>query len=297
MSRHPVLAVVLLVVAAIAFVAYHSTFVVLQSEQALVLQFGDPKRVVNTPGLKFKRPFLENVAFFDKRILALESPSEELITSDQKRLLVDAFARYRITDPLLYYQTLSNDEIARSRLGSLLNSNVRRVLGSQEMLSIVSGERGRLMQQIRDILNAEAGHFGVQIVDVRIKRTDLPEANSLAIFRRMQAERDREAKENRAQGDEIATRIRADADRQRTVILAEAQKTNEILRGEGDAERTRIFAEATSQDPEFYAYYRSLLAYQNAFSGQDTTFVLSPKSDFFRYFNNLPESVERGRAK
>ncbi|HUN51708.1 MAG TPA: protease modulator HflC [Candidatus Sulfotelmatobacter sp.] len=297
MSRAPLPLLVLIAIIVAIFVAYESTFIVLQSEQALVLQFGDPKRVVDVPGLGFKLPFVQNVAYMDKRILALDTPPEQVNSADRKLFVVDAFARWRIVDPLKYYQTAGSEAVARARLGSLLNSNLRNVLATQDFQSILSTQRVNVMVQIRGIVNDEATRFGIQVVDVRIKRTDLPEGISEAIYQRMRAERDKEAKQNRAEGAEIATKIRADADRQRTVLLAEAQKTADIVRGEGDAERTRIFAEAAAQDPEFYAFYRSLQAYRDALGGQDTTLVTSPNSDFFRYFNSLPDSLEKPKTK
>lgn len=285
------LTVLAIVVAALGIVAFSSVFTVYQTQQALVTQFGEPVRIIRDPGLKFKIPFVQDVLLMDKRILALQGPTEEVIAADQKRLLVDSFARFKIVDPLKFYQTVATELGARSRLGSLLNSALRRVLGNQDFQAVLSGERSQLMARIRDILQAEAKNFGIEVVDVRIRRTDLPEANSQAIYRRMQTEREREAKENRAEGAEIGTRIRADADRQRTILLAEAHKTSEILRGQGDGERTRILAEATSQDPAFYAFYRSLQAYSTAFSGTNTTMVLSPHSEFFKYFNSSPVSA------
>jgi len=290
MNRPGMLVVAILVVI-LGIIGFGAMFTVDQTHQALVLQFGEPKRVITDPGLKFKLPLLQDVTYMDKRILALEGPTEEVIAADQKRLLVDSFARFRIVDVLKFYQSVGSEAVARSRLGAQLNSALRRVLGSQDFQAALSGERANLMQDIRNILNAEAKSFGIEIVDVRIRRTDLPEANSQAIYRRMQTEREREAKENRAQGAEIGTRIRADADRQRTILLAEAHRQSEILRGEGDAERTRIFAEAASKDPEFYAFYRSLQAYLVALSPSDTTMVLSPESQFFRFFNRLPGSA------
>ena len=286
--KHNVATVIVLVVAAIVIIAFSSVFTVYQTQQALVLELGKPVRIIKHPGLEFKLPFIEDVVDMDKRILALQGPTEEVIAADQKRLLVDSFARFRITDPLEFYQTVGSEAVARSRLGSLLNSALRQVLGSQDFQAALSGERGALMLQIRDIMQADARRFGIEVVDVRIRRTDLPEANSLAIQGRMQTEREREAKQNRAEGAEIATRIRADADRQRTILLAEAQKTAEILRGEGDAEQTRILGQAIEQDPEFYAFYRSLQAYRTALTGSNTTLVLTPDSQFFRYFNGIP---------
>ena len=238
------------------------------------------------------------MVYIEKRILDFDAPPEEVITSDKKRLVVDAYARFRIKDPLRYYQAVNNEAGARSRLGNIVNSNLRRTLGRAEFLDILSGERAKLMRSIRDSVNTEVVELGLEIVDVRIKRADLPQANSQAVFRRMQAEREREAKEYRAQGDEQAQKIRSDADRQRTVLLAEAQKKAQILRGEGDAVRNRIFAEAFKKDPEFFAFYRSMQAYKKAMSGNDTTLVLSPSSEFFRYFaDQFGKEKKRDSAK
>jgi membrane protease subunit HflC len=273
----------------VAFIIIGGTvFTVSQTEQALVLQFGDPRRALKEPGLKFKLPLIQEVVRFDKRVLSLDAPSEEIIASDQRRLVVDSFARYRIVDPLKFYQTVNNEVVARTRLGSVMNSNLRRVLANQDSSSIISGERAASMQLIEGYLNTEAKNFGIDVIDVRIKRADFPETISQAIFRRMQTEREREAKEIRAQGFELSERIRADADRQRTVLLAEARRQAEILRGEGDAARTKIFARAANQDPEFYAFYRSLQAYSQALQQNDTTMVLSPDLEFFRYFSRTP---------
>lgn len=271
-------------------------FTVYETQQALVLQFGAPKRVIRTPGLHVKVPFVQNVVYVDRRILALDTQPEEVIASDQKRLVVDAFARFRITDPILFYQALGSEQAARSRLGTVLNSSLRQVLGSQNFFAVLSGERAALMRQIRDRMNAEAQAFGIDVIDVRIRRADLPEANSQAIYRRMQTAREREAREARAQGAEIAQRIRSRADREATVLVAEARRDAEITRGEGDAERNRIYAEAYGQDPEFFRFVRSLQAYEQALKDHDTTFVLSPGSEFFRFFQNyegLPEAQGR----
>ncbi len=270
-----------------------SVFTVYQTEQALVLQFGNPKRVIKEAGLKFKLPFIQEVIRLDKRILSLDAPSEEIIASDQRRLVVDSFARFRIVDPLKFYQSVNNEAIARTRLGTVMNSSLRRVLANQDSVAIVSGERAATMSQIAGFVNIEASGFGIEIVDVRIKRADFPETISQAIFRRMQTEREREAKEIRAQGAELSERIRADADRQRTILLADSKRQSDVLRGEGEAERTRIFARAANQDPEFYGFYRSLQAYTQALQNQDTTMVLSPNMEFFRYFSETPGGRSR----
>ena len=276
-----------IVVLVIGILAFSTVFTVHQTEQALVLQFGDPKRVLTEPGLKFKVPFVENVVTFDNRILAFDAPVEEIIASDQKRLVVDAFARFRIVDPLLFYQTVGNEAVARSRLGAILNSSLRRVFGEVPLANVMTVERAELMVEISTLVNAQALAFGMNVIDVRVKRADLPEANSQAIYERMRTERERESREFRAQGAEIAQRIRSRADREKTVLLADADKQSQILRGEGDGERNRIFAEAFNQDPEFFAFYRSMQAYREALADDQTTMVLSPDSEFFRFFGDL----------
>ncbi len=289
------LVVLAFIVVVLGFVGFGAMFTVQQTQQALVLQFGDPVRVITKPGLQFKIPFAQNVIYLDNRILALDAPAEEVIASDQKRLVVDSFARYRIVDALKFYQTVGNESVARQRLGSVVNSSLRRVLGTIDLAAAVSGERAALMRKIADFVNKEAREFGIDIIDVRIKRADLPQANSEAVYRRMQTERTREAKEFRAQGAEKSQTIRAEADKQRTILLAEAKRTSEILRGEGDAERTRTFAAAYNLDPEFFALYRSLQAYREALGKGGTTLVLSPDSDFFRYFNRIQGSSTKSR--
>ncbi len=275
------------VVFLIGLIASTSLFTVTETEQALVLQFGNPKRTIRDPGLYIKWPIAQNVVIMEKRILHFDAPAEELIAADQKRLVVDAFLRFKISDPLRFYQTIGTEEIARSRLGSMLNASLRQVLGNELFSAVLSGERRELMQQIQELVNVEAQSFGIDVVDVRIKRADLPDANSQAIFRRMQTEREREAKEFRAQGAEISQRIRARADRERTVLLAEAHRTAEILQGEGDSQVVNIFADAFGRDVEFFAFYRSMQAYRNALGADDTSMVLSPDSEFFRYFGSM----------
>ena len=275
---------VLIGLAAIA--AYLTLFTVHQTQQALVLEFGKPKRLVTDPGLNWKIPFIQNVEFFDKRLLDLDSSPQEVIASDQKRLVVDAFARWRITDALLFYQAVGDERVARSRLGAFLEASLRRVLGSSSFEAVVRDKRHALMQDITQQVNGEAKQLGITVVDVRIKRADLPEANSQAIYRRMQTERQRQAAEIRAQGEEASRRIRANADRQVTVLKAEATGESERIRGTGDAEKNRIFAEAFTQDPDFFAFYRSMQAYEGALKAEDTRLLLSPDSQFFQYFNN-----------
>jgi membrane protease subunit HflC len=268
------------------FVAYTAVFFVQQTEQALVLRFGEPIRVVTAPGIQYKVPFVDTVIYIDKRILDLDNPAQEVIASDQKRLVVDAFARYRITDPLRFYQSIGTIPAANSQLATILNSALRRVLGESTFIQVVRDERSNLMGRIRDQLNREAQNYGIDVVDVKIRRADLPEANSQAIFQRMQTERQREAAEIRAQGAEQAQRTRARSDRDVTVLLAEANSKSEQVRGEGDGERNRIFAEAYGRDADFFGFYRSMQAYENGLKGGDTRLLIAPDSDFFRYFNS-----------
>ncbi len=282
-----VLIALAVVVAVTGFMGLSAIFTVDEREQALVLRFGDPRRTVDEPGLNVKVPFVDEVRYFDKRILDYDAPPVELIFADKKRLVVDAFTRFKIVDALKFYQAVNNEDVARSRLGNIVNSALRKTLGEVEMLAVLSKGRDELMQNIRDRVNTEAKNFGIEIVDVRIKRADLPDANSQAVYNRMQAERDREAKSERALGEEESQNIRADAERQRTVLLAKSKKQANILRGQGDAIRNRVFAQAYLQDPEFFAFYRSLEAYKKALTSRDTTMVLTPDSEFFRYFNDL----------
>ena len=268
-------------------IAFSALFTVHQTQQALVLQFGEPKSVVKNPGLHFKLPFVQNVIFLDKRMLSYEGVGEEVIASDRKRLVVTSFLRYRIDDPLRFYQTVGNENVARQRLNALLTSSLRQVIGTVPLQSVLTGERAELMSQIALRVNEEAKDLGITISDVRIKRADLPEANNQAIYARMKTEREREAREFRAQGAEISQRIRSRADREKVVLVAEAQKQAQILRGEGDGNAVRIFAEAFGTDIDFFTFYRSMQAYRNSLGGEDTTMVLSPDSDFFRYFGSM----------
>jgi membrane protease subunit HflC len=267
-------------------VAYGSLFTVYQTDQAIVVQFGEPIRVVTEPGLHFKVPFLQSVISVERRIVDLENPAQEVIASDQKRLVVDAFARYRISDALKFYQTIGAIEGANARLSTLLNSALRRVLGEATSIDIVRDKRAQLMASVRMQLEDEAKSFGIAVVDVRIRRADLPEQNSQAVYQRMQTERQRQAAEFRAQGSQRSQEIRAKADRDVTVLIAEAQSKGEQTRGEGDAERNRIYAQAYGQDPDFFTFYRSMQAYEAGLRSSDTRMVLKPDSDFFRYFGD-----------
>jgi modulator of FtsH protease HflC len=267
-------------------VGYGSVFTVDQTEQALVVRLGNPVDVVTDPGLHFKAPFIDTVIDIDKRILDLENPSQEVIASDQKRLVVDAFARYRIKTPLRFYQSVGSIQAANIQLTTILNASLRRVLGEVTFIQVVRDEREALMGRIRDQVDKEADAYGIQVVDVRIRRADLPEQNSQAVYQRMQTERQREAAEFRAQGGQKAQEIRSNADREATVIVAEANSKSEQIRGEGDGERNRLFAEAYGQDPGFFAFYRSMTAYENGLKSNDTRFLLRPDSEFFKFFNS-----------
>jgi len=268
------------------FAIYLSLFVVKEINQAIVLQFGDPKKIISKPGLQFKIPFIQNVVFIDRRILSLDPAPEEVIASDQKRLIVDAYARFKITDPLKFYISVGDERVARSRLATIINSRLRGVLGTQSLATLLSEDRSKQMDIIQNDVNAEAKNFGIEIIDVRIKRADLPQANSEAIYKRMQTEREREAKEFRAKGAEMAVTITSTADKEVTVLLANAKKQSEIMKGEGDGQRNAIFAEAFGKDPEFFAFYRAMIAYEKALIGGDTSLILSPDSDFFKFFGD-----------
>jgi modulator of FtsH protease HflC len=285
---------VLLLIAVI--VGYSTLFTVNQTQQALVVRLGKPVRVITEPGLNVKVPFVDSVIYIDKRLLSIESPAQEVIASSQdnsttgadqagERLVVDAFARYRITDPLKYYQTVGPTG-ADSQLAILLNSALRRVLGSATLTDVVRDKREELMAKMRDQIDTDAAPYGISVLDVRIRRADLPEQNSQAVYQRMQTERQREAAEFRAQGSQKAQEIRAKADRDVTVLLAEANSRSEQIRGQGDSERNRIFADAYGRDPDFFAFYRSMQAYDKSLQRGDTRLVLKPDSDFFRYFAN-----------
>jgi membrane protease subunit HflC len=285
--RSPVAGIAaLFVLFVVLIVGYSAVFTVAQTEQVLVVRLGEPIKVVTEPGLNFKAPFIDTVIAIDKRILDLENPSQEVIASDQKRLVVDAFARYRIKNALRFYQSVGSIQAANIQLTTLLNASLRRVLGEVTFITVVRDQREALMARIRDQLDKEADGYGIQVVDVRIRRADLPEQNSQAVYQRMQTERQREAAEFRAQGGQKAQEIRSNADREATVIVAEANSTAEQVRGAGDGERNRLFAEAYGKDPDFFAFYRSMTAYENGLKSNDTRFLLRPDSDFFKFFGN-----------
>jgi modulator of FtsH protease HflC len=295
------------ILAIAAIVAYSTFFTVYQTKQALVVRLGQPVRVITEPGLNAKIPFIDSVIYIDKRILNIESSAQEVIASsaDQssanvaqagERLVVDAFARYRIIDPLKFYQTVGPDG-AGSQLSILLNSALRRVLGAATLADAVRNRREDLMGQMREQLDRDARPFGIEVVDVRIRRVDLPEQNSQAVYQRMQTERQREAAEFRAEGSQKSQEIRAKADRDVTVLLADANSQSETIRGQGDAERNRIFADAYGKDPDFFAFYRSMQAYERSMQHSDTRLVLRPDSDFFRYFGDPGGKPTDGAAR
>jgi len=275
-------------VAALLVIA-SSFFTVQQTQQVLITQFGQPIRVIQEPGLNMKVPFIQNVIIFDRRLLDFEAPGEEIILGDQRRLIVDSFTRYSITDPLLFFQTVGATEAGiRGRLNSIVTSSLRRVLAGETLLGVLSADRGRIMGDIRRQVNEEARRFGIDVTDVRIRRADLPDENTQAILSRMQSERERVAREARAEGAEVAARIRAQAERDRTVLLAEAEASAAIQRGTGEQEAIRIFAEAFERDPEFFQFWRTMQAYRDVFSTGESRMVLTPESDFFRYFREMP---------
>lgn len=270
-----------------AFIVLGTLFSVHQTAQALVLRFGEPIRVITQPGLHTKWPLIDNVIYFDNRVLDLEAPVQEVIASDQKRLIVDAFVRYRIQDPLKFFQTVNSIEGANSRLSTLVISSLRRVLGEASFLSVVRDERPLLTGRMREQTDREAASMGISVIDLRIRRADLPEQNSQAVYQRMQTERQREAAEFRALGNQRSQEIRARADREVTILIAEANSRAEQIRGEGDAERNAIFAAAFGQDQDFFVFYRTMRAYDKGFVPEDTRMVLRPNSEFFQYFGSL----------
>ncbi len=296
MSRPALIAGLVVLVVAI-IVGSSAFYTVAQYQQALVLRFGAVDEFVKDPGLHVKLPFIQNVLYFDNRVLEVDPPAQQVILGDQKRVDVDAYCRFRITDPLRFYQTVNNEIGARSRLSAIINSSMRRVLGSTSLSSVLSAERDRIMANILREFGDEAKRFGIDVVDVRLRRADLPGQTSQAIYDRMKSERDREAKEARGQGQELALQTRARADREKIVLLAEAQREAQVIRGEGDAEAIKVYANAFGKDPQFFAFYRSMQAYSNALANGDTTMVLSPDIDFLRYFADPSGTSKPGPAK
>lgn len=274
------------IAAAVVILLLSATYIVYQSEQAIVLQFGEPIRVVREPGLKFKIPFVQNVVFYDARLLNLDPPAQEVVLNDKKRLDVDSFTRYKIIDPLKFYQTVRTENQARSKLAEIVNSSLRKVLGRITLTELLSEKRTQIMSDISKTVKKDAEAIGVSVADVRIRRADLPREVMQAINDRMKTERQRDAKEFRAKGQQVAQNIRAKADKEATIIIAEAEKNAQITRGEGDKEAVKLWNKTVGQDVEFYDFYRSLDAYRKSLSNKDTSLVLSPDSDFFKYFNN-----------
>jgi len=274
----------------VIFLLYTIFFTVQQTEIALVLQFGAPVRVIDRPGLQIKPPW-QNVVIYDRRILDFEPPAEEVIASDQKRLIIDTYARFKIINPLLFYQSVGTELAADQRLSSIISASLRRIIGNVELQAVISTQRANIMKEIREDVNKETKGFGIDVVDVRLRRADLPQENEDAIYARMKAERQREAAQYRAQGAQQAQQIRADADRQRIEITADAQRQAQILRGEGDAQSITIYANAYGKDPSFFSFYSSLEAYRQSLSGPGTTFLVAPDSDFFKYFETGPYGV------
>ena len=279
-------AVALLIVIAAAASAL---FTVSQTEQVLITQFGQPIRIISQPGLHVKVPFIQTVIYFDKRLLDYSTPNEEVILGDQRRLIVDSFTRFHITDPLLYYQAVGAQEDGiRARLNSVVTSALRRVLGNEQLLAVLSTARGRIMTLIKNEVNTEMRGFGVSIEDVRIRRADLPEGNTQAILARMKSERQRIAAQARAEGAEAAAKIKADADRDRTVLLADARATADTLRGQGEAAAIATYAAAFNQDPHFFSVWRTLQAYRDGFAGGQSRLVMSTDNDFFKMLKDAP---------
>ncbi|WP_417460122.1 protease modulator HflC [Kordiimonas sp.] len=284
MNAKSIVALVLLAI--VAFVGLNSMFIVDERKQAIVVQFGEPKRTVTEPGLHFKTPMVEQVILLEKRIMSLDVPPQEVLASDQRRILVDSFARYRISDPLKRYQAARDERGAASLLENAMESTVRQVLAQEPMAGIVSGQRAELMKRISDLTNERAKTFGLEVVDVRLKRVDLPPANSEAIFRRMETERQREAADKRASGQRDAVKIKAAADRQVAELIAEAERQSQTIRGEADGQAVKIFANAFGKDQDFFEFYRTMQAYRVALGKDDTRLVLSPDSEFFKLFMN-----------
>ncbi len=278
--------ILLAIAVVISILLAQAAFIVPETEQTLVLQFGNPVEQYITPGLKFKIPFMQDVLVFDKRVLDVDPPPEEVILADQKRLVVDTFARYKIKDMLQFYKSLNSEEQANTRLNNIINSTLRSVLGNATLADVLSGKRDQLMADLKQQVNAAVTGYGIDIVDIRIGRADLPKQTSEAIYARMRTERQRQAAQFRGEGQEQAQKIRSEADKERTVLLAEAEKQAQISRGEGDAEASKIYATAYNKDPEFYAFYRTMQAYRDSLPGDDTTLVLSPDTDFMRYFKD-----------
>jgi len=293
MNRSLISGIALVFGVTLVWVGATSFFTVNQVEQAIVLQLGEYRNTISEPGLHFKAPWpFQDVVYFDSRVLDVDPPTEEVIASDQKRLVVEGYGRWRITDPLQFFRSMGSEQAATSRLSSIISASLRRVLGNVTLASVLSDKRAGIMREITQEVAAQAKPFGIAVIDVRLRRADLPEENSQAIYSRMQSERQREAQEFRAEGDEYAQRIRAAAEKDRTVIIADAQRQAQIQRGEGEGLAVKIYADAFGKDPNFFAFYRSMQAYRESLGASNTTLVLSPDSEFFRYFNQLPAKLQ-----
>jgi membrane protease subunit HflC len=277
----------ILIITTLALIIFQSSFFTVdQRQQVLILQFGEPIRAIDTPGIKFKMPFIQNAIFFEKRIIDLSLPEQEVIASDQKRLIINAFTKFQIIDPLKFYTTVGNSYGLSGKLSGILDSSLRQVIGEVTLNELLTENRGNIMKKIKDAVGSSSDIFGIKIIDVRIMRADLPKENSDAIYARMQTEREKEAREIRAKGAEEADKIRAEANKQKTIIIAEAKKNSDIMRGNGESESNKIYASSFGRDPEFADFYRSMSAYKTAFSNDKTKMIISPDSDFFKYFNN-----------
>ena len=277
----------ILIITTLALIMFQSSFFTVdQSQQVLILQFGEPIRAIDTPGIKFKMPFIQNAIFFEKRIIDLSLPEQEVIASDQKRLIINAFTKFQIIDPLKFYTTVGGSYGLSSKLSGILDSSLRQVIGEVTLNELLTENRGNIMKKIKDAVGSSSEIFGIKIIDVRIMRADLPKENSDAIYARMQTEREKEAREIRAKGAEEADKIRAEANKEKTIIIAEAKKNSDIVRGNGESESNKIYAHSFGRDPEFADFYRSMSAYKTAFSNDKTKMIISPDSDFFKYFNN-----------
>ena len=277
----------ILIITTLALIIFQSSFFTVdQRQQVLILQFGEPIRAIDTPGIKFKMPFIQNAIFFEKRIIDLSLPEQEVIASDQKRLIINAFTKFQIIDPLKFYTTVGNSYGLSGKLSGILDSSLRQVIGEVTLNELLTENRGNIMKKIKEAVGSSSEIFGIKIIDVRIMRADLPKENSDAIYARMQTEREKEAREIRAKGAEEADKIRAEANKQKTIIIAEAKKNSDIVRGNGESESNKIYANSFGRDPEFADFYRSMSAYKTAFSNDKTKMIISPDSDFFKYFNN-----------
>ncbi len=289
-SQNNKIKIALTLVGVVVILLFSAIFTVDQRQQALILQFGQPVKVIKTPGIHFKLPLLQETIFFEKRIIDLNLAEQEVIASDQKRLIINAFAKYKITDPLKFYTTVRSQQGLIGKLSGILDSSLRQVIGEATLSELLTENRADIMDKIRDIIGEESKIFGIKIIDVRISRADLPQENSDAIFARMQTEREKEAREIRANGAEESDKIRAEADKQKTIILAEAKKESDITRGHGEEEAAKIYIASYGRDPEFADFYRSMSAYREALSNSNTKMIISPDSDFFKYFGNSNSS-------